>query len=430
MVPGTQPGGHIACDLQLSSSLWGCCSKYLDVYFCTFFLSHPKQYQQEPLAQNMQEFLSRYLEGVFRHPNSVLAMCLSLIFFGSLAVLVRGLTLRQNLQAPHIVLYSLPFSLAALLLGIFLEGKKPSSIAGLFARPHLPMLFIMGVLSPFSYFLFFSYAFEALGKRSYEAYSINALWPIVAIFLSSASPSLRRLPRFFQSKHPSGWTGVDTSEQTPRRSSFSRYLALGLGLIGALWIITEGDPTKFGSLSYWNYGDWLALGAACIFGLYTALLGIPPIQSLAENLGWTTTVFGFQLVSFICALGYFLISRESWVVPDRTELWLVISAGALSFGFAYPLFFFARSRVELVTFAVFQNFLPLLALCLLAKFFPKETAPSAYWVGAAIVVVANLLNVPGLLAWILARLQALLYVAIVVAANLLNVFFGSSKGKR
>ncbi len=36
-------------------------AKYLDTYFCTFLLSHSQQYQWETLAQNIREFLSRYL---------------------------------------------------------------------------------------------------------------------------------------------------------------------------------------------------------------------------------------------------------------------------------------------------------------------------------------------------------------------------------
>ncbi len=36
--------------------------KYPDIYFCTFFLSHPKQYRQETRTQNIREFLSRYLD--------------------------------------------------------------------------------------------------------------------------------------------------------------------------------------------------------------------------------------------------------------------------------------------------------------------------------------------------------------------------------
>lgn len=295
-----------------------------------------------------------------------LAMFVSLMCFGLLASIVRGLTIRRNLQAPHIVLYSLPFSLAALLLGIVLEDRQ-HSIAGLFTGSRLPVLTI-GILSPFSYFLFFSGAFEALGKRSYEAYSINALWPILAVIFSI----------------------IVTGEKV----EIARWLVLGLGFIGALWIITEGEPARLASLhSNWTQGDLLALFAACTFGLYTALLGTQTIKSSADNLGWTTAVLGFQLVSFVCALGYFLISRQPWVIPDRAELGLVMGAGALSFGLAYPLFFFARSRLDLVTFAVFQNFLPFLALLLLALFFPRERAPGAYWVGVAIVAAANLLNV-------------------------------------
>ena len=38
--------------------------KYLDIYFCTFLLSRSQQYQWEALAQNMREFLSRYLADV------------------------------------------------------------------------------------------------------------------------------------------------------------------------------------------------------------------------------------------------------------------------------------------------------------------------------------------------------------------------------
>jgi hypothetical protein len=44
------------------------CQKCEEAYFCTFLLSHFQQYQWETLAQNMREFLSRYLESTpLRH---------------------------------------------------------------------------------------------------------------------------------------------------------------------------------------------------------------------------------------------------------------------------------------------------------------------------------------------------------------------------
>jgi len=50
-------------------------SKYLDVYFCIFLLSHPQQYQRETLTQNMQEFLSRYLADTRTWSKSLLEAC-------------------------------------------------------------------------------------------------------------------------------------------------------------------------------------------------------------------------------------------------------------------------------------------------------------------------------------------------------------------
>ena len=54
-------GSEIACQPVAVGEIKTITPKYLDVYFCAFFLSHPKQYHRETLAQNMREFLSRYL---------------------------------------------------------------------------------------------------------------------------------------------------------------------------------------------------------------------------------------------------------------------------------------------------------------------------------------------------------------------------------
>ena len=58
-----------AASYEIVEVLWH--AKYQDIDFCTFFLSYPRHYQQERLAQNMREFLSRYLDTLPRAPYGV-----------------------------------------------------------------------------------------------------------------------------------------------------------------------------------------------------------------------------------------------------------------------------------------------------------------------------------------------------------------------
>ncbi len=50
-------------------------AKYLDIYFCTLFVSRSQQYQWETLVQNVREFLSRYLT-LKRQCSSAMIRCL------------------------------------------------------------------------------------------------------------------------------------------------------------------------------------------------------------------------------------------------------------------------------------------------------------------------------------------------------------------
>lgn len=50
-----------------------------------------------------------------------------------------------------------------------------------------------------------------------------------------------------------------------------KFMALGCGLLGAVWVISQGDPTRILHLS-WNRGDAIFLAGCLAMGLYTPLV--------------------------------------------------------------------------------------------------------------------------------------------------------------
>jgi drug/metabolite transporter (DMT)-like permease len=286
---------------------------------------------------------------------SILAAIGSVICFSVLASLLTGLTKRKHLNSSHIVMYSLPFSVSLLLVCIFIEGKQ-ESLNNLFSPVYLKVIW-MGILSPFLYFTLVQNSFKMV-KDTYEAYTINSLWPIIASVLSVVLIPEKILPR--------------------------QWIGLVIVVIGVLLI--------FAKKINWNKGHIFALLAAFTFAIYTTLIVKLDFKTLANDLGWTTIVFGFQIISLIAALLYFLYRQESWLCPSKKD-WILLSlVGFFSFGIAYPLYFYATNKLGIITSALTQTFVPIFSLGLLAILF-KQKIPTNYWWGVGFIVCGNLLNI-------------------------------------
>ena len=222
----------------------------------------------------------------------------------------------------------------------------------------------MGLLSPFLYFLVVTTAFARLGAvgRTDEAYVWNATWPVLMVLFSV----------FIADEKLTARSGV----------------ALAMGFFGILYILTGGNFTRV-TLSDWR-GDLMALIAATIFGLYSALLGTPGLKRLFNDVGSIVAVLGFQTFSFAYALIYLLATTRP-VIPTWPELGLLALAGAGSLGFAYAFLYYARNLLNSATVAGFMFLLPFLALLFL-RIFSGHWAIKAYWIGLLLIGVAALLQ--------------------------------------
>lgn len=284
------------------------------------------------------------------------AILLTVILFACLASVLYLLSGGGQLFPVHIVTYSLIFSTFSLAAWGIITGQI-KKIAILLRRDNIMVVGIMGLLSPFSYFLVISNAFAILGKvgRVDEAYVLNATWPVLMVFFS-----------------------IVLNKDKPTLGNLS---ALLLGFIGIVTILTNGN---FSRLALSNIkGDLLAVSAAVIFGLYSTLLGSQKLKDLFQEVGPVIAVLGFQIVSLICSL-FVLVVTVVPVKPSLVQLLLLAISGAGCFGLAYVALYYARSHLPTSTVGVFMLIVPFLSLFLL-RIVSKSPSIQSYWMGLLMI---------------------------------------------
>ena len=99
-----------------------------------------------------------------------------------------------------------------------------------------------------------------------------------------------------------------------------RLLALGMGLVGALWVIFRGDLDLLLSLS-WNRGDSIFFFGCLAMGLYTPLVRILHRGEPMEVMTFWVLVTG---CIWLAPIGGSALLRLTWgEVPGSTWLWIV-----------------------------------------------------------------------------------------------------------
>ncbi len=114
-------------------------------------------------------------------------------------------------------------------------------------------------------------------------------------------------------------SGIYAALLIRERLGRKRLVALGLGLLGALWVIFRGDLHLFLSLS-WNRGDGVFLLGCLAMGFYTPLVRILHRGEAMEVMTFWTLVTGSL---WLAPLGVTALYRLCWSeIPVDTWLWV------------------------------------------------------------------------------------------------------------
>jgi drug/metabolite transporter (DMT)-like permease len=93
-------------------------------------------------------------------------------------------------------------------------------------------------------------------------------------------------------------------------------IALGCGMIGAIWVIFRGDLTAFLAME-WNKGDLIFLAGGCVLGLYAPLVQLlHRDEPMAVMTFWVLVTGGLWLLFFnvnkLVALEWSSVSLNVW----------------------------------------------------------------------------------------------------------------------
>jgi drug/metabolite transporter (DMT)-like permease len=108
-------------------------------------------------------------------------------------------------------------------------------------------------------------------------------------------------------------------ERLPR----SLMLALVVGLIGALWVIFEGDLQRFSDLA-WNRGDLIFFGGCLAMALYTPLVKLLHRQEPMEVMTFWVLITG--CLWLLPATVQIVVHTSLTSIPPATWVWIVYLA--------------------------------------------------------------------------------------------------------
>ena len=170
------------------------------------------------------------------------------------------------------------------------------------------------------------------------------------------------------------------------RMGWRRLVALGIGMLGALWVIFRGDPERLVTLDL-SYGDWLFFPGCASMGLYAALIRRmhrgEPVLVMSF---WFTIMTAFWLL----IIANVKIVDIDWAAVDGAVLgglaWLAVGPSITTFFLVQMTTLkIGATRVQAYTY-----FIP--ALVLLMDWALGRGLPSLMTLpGIAIVIAASLL---------------------------------------
>ncbi len=204
--------------------------------------------------------------------------------------------------SPALFLFWANLTSLTVFLGIILITGK----GGLLLRQRRRQLFrsaLLGVLSPFAYYLILFEAYSRLPGQ--VAQPLNMIWPIVLVFLSA----------------------VILRQKIPLRS----YLALFISFSGIFFVSSQGDPAGFRNTD--AGAVTLAAGSSVIWALFWVL----HMQDEREEVIRLFTNFFFALLYIILLL---LITGSSFMPPGRA-LAAAVYSGLFEMGITFLLWLHA-----------------------------------------------------------------------------------------
>jgi drug/metabolite transporter (DMT)-like permease len=107
------------------------------------------------------------------------------------------------------------------------------------------------------------------------------------------------------------------------RISVSLLLALVIGLVGAVWVIFQGDLQRFRELA-WNRGDLIFFGGCLAMALYTPLVKLLHRQEPMEVMTFWVLVTG--CLWLLPGTVQILLRTSLTTIPPSTWLWIVYLA--------------------------------------------------------------------------------------------------------
>ena len=273
---------------------------------------------------------------------------LSAVLLWSTVATAFKLSLRY-LTPIELLLFSGAFS--TLLLGTILLLRGKLHLAFQCSRYEYLLSILLGLLSPFLYYLVLLNAYDLLPAQ--QAQPLNYTWAITLSLLSV--PLL---------KQKIGW---------------QQWLALLVSYCGVVIIATEGDPF---SLEFTEpFGVALALASTVIWALYW-------IYNTRDRRDPVVGLFVNFLCSFPFVLGYYLLTSDLQL-PPLPGLLGAAYIGCFEMGACFVLWLMALKLTDSV--AKISNLIfisPFMSLLLIYFLLGEEILPSTF--GGLILIVAGL----------------------------------------
>lgn len=242
-------------------------------------------------------------------------------------------------------------------LSIVILIQKKQSLFSNYSKEDYLKMFGMGFLGLFLYYIMIYGSFSLMPAG--QANMINYLWPMFVVIFS-----ILILKEKFTSK---------------------TFIAIILGFVGAIIIITKGNFSSF--QNEYTTGYLLALGAAICYGLFSVL-------GKKLNYEKFTSMLVFYVSSFIL-ITLTMLTFSKFVIPQSLTTWLaIIFLGGFSSSLGFVFWFKALEKGKTHQLANLIYITPFLAL-VFAFFLNGEIIPTISVIGLLLIIIGILVQLSG-----------------------------------
>lgn len=258
---------------------------------------------------------------------------------------------QSSLDNHQFLFWSSLVSFVVLTMTVFVSGK--TKFISQYTLKEWLWFSFLGLLGTYIYYLFLYLGYsKATGM---EVLVIQYTWPILIVVFSI----------FILGE----------------RLTYKKSLAVFLGFIGVLLVLTKGNIENI-SINNPSVIALVGAGAACF-----ALFSVLSKKVEKEPLGVVTVYF---LVASIASL-VSMLSFSEFALPSPNEIPAILINGTIVNGFSYVLWVLALKSTEASYLAPFTFITPILSAIYLIVFFNEPFLP-AYGIGLVFVVLGGLIN--------------------------------------